>query len=289
MLRSIGNTGAALLFLMSSMLANLILDLVFVVGFHWGIAGAAWATVLAQAMAAASCRLYLRKRFPQLIFHAEDMRFDFRLLRRILHFSFVSALHMCSLYIGKLLVQGTVNGLGTGAITAYTAATRIEGFANSFGDSGAAAMAVFIGQNTGAGNPRRCRDGFFTGERLLAALGLVMSGLMIAEAVPALSLVLPEGGAAALPAASGYLRLVACFYLFNFLGSGMVGYFQGRGLVNLPVIGAAGHIALRVILSALLASRMGLPAVALATGLGWVGVVSLWQFPLRRNLRAALE
>ncbi len=284
-LRSSGNTGAALVFLMVSIAANLFLDVAFVAGFHWGIAGAAWATVLAQAMAAVLCQAYLRARFPRLAFRRADMRYDGRLLKRIVHFSLVSALHMCSLYIGKLLVQGAVNGLGTDAITAFTAATRVEGFANSFGDSGAASMSVFIGQNTGAGNNRRVREGFFTGERLLAALGLVMSALMIVGAVPALSLVLPAGsGGAALSAAVGYLRLVACFYLFNFLGSGMVGYFQGRGLVSLPVIGCTGHITFRVVFSALLAPYMGLPAVALATGMGWAGVVTAWSFPLRANL-----
>lgn len=287
-LRSVGNTAAALGFLMVSMAANLGLDLLFVAGLHWGIAGAAWATVLAQTLAAVCCQGYLRRRFVHLVFRRADMGCDFRLLGEIARFSLVSALHMCSLYVGKLLVQGTVNGLGAGAITAYTAAVRVEGFANSFGDSGAASMSVFTGQNTGAKDARRSRTGFFTGERLLAALGLVMSALMIAGAVPALSLVLPEGsGEAVFAEARGYLRLVACFYVFNFLGSGMVGWFQGRGLVNLPAMGAAGHITLRVVLSALLAPRMGLPAVALATGLGWVGVVSAWSVPLRKDLRQA--
>ena len=287
-LRSVGNTAAALGFLMASMAANLALDLLFVAGLHWGIAGAAWATVLAQTLAAVCCQVYLRRRFSHLVFRRTDMGYDSRLLGRIVRFSLVSALHMCSLYVGKLLVQGTVNGLGAGAITAYTAATRVEGFANSFGDSGAASMSVFTGQNTGAGDARRSRAGFFTGERLLAVLGLVMSALMIAGAVPVLTLVLPEGsGEAVFSEARGYLRLVACFYLFNFLGSGMVGWFQGRGLVNLPAMGAAGHITVRVVLSALLAPRMGLPAVALATGLGWAGVVSVWSFPLRRDLRKA--
>lgn len=289
-LRSVGNTAAALGFLMASMAANLALDILFVAGLRWGVAGAAWATVAAQTLAAVCCQAYLRRRFPQLVFRRADMEYDSRLLRRIVRFSLVSALHMCSLYVGKLLVQGTVNGLGAGAITAYTAAIRVEGFANSFGDSGAASMSVFIGQNTGAGDSRRSRGGFFTGERLLAALGLAMSALMILGAVPALSLVLPEGsGEAVLREAAGYLRLVAWFYLFNFLGSGMVGYFQGRGLVNLPAMGAAGHITARVVLSALLAPRMGLSAVALATGLGWMGVVSVWSLPLRRDLRRAAK
>ena len=288
-LRAVGSTGAALAFLMVSMGTNLALDLTFIPGLGLGVAGAAWATVLAQALAAGLCLAHLALAFPQLMFHREDMVYDGPLLRRTAHFSLVSALHMCNLYIGKLLVQGTVNSLGTGAISAYTAATRIEGFANSFGDSGHTAVSVFIGQNTGAGDQKRVREGFFTGQRLLAALGLFMSLLMLVGAVPCLKLVLPRNSGASLGPAVGYLRLVACFYLFNFLGSGLAGYFQGRGRVNIPVIGATGHITLRVILSWLLAPRLGLPAVALATGLGWVGVVTFWSLLFRRESTSAKQ
>ncbi len=282
-LRSVGNTRAALAFLAVSMAANLALDVLFIAAFRWGVAGAAGATVLAQALSALLCAAYLGSRFPQLMFRRGDMVYDGTLLRRTAHFSAVSALHMCNLYIGKLLVQRTVNGLGPAAISAFTAATRLEGFANSFGDSGAAAMSVFIGQNTGARSGRRVRDGFRTGQRLLAALGLLMSGVLFLGAGVLLPLVLPEGDGASLPPALGYLRLVACFYLFNFLGSGLAGYFRGRGRVNIPVIGSTGQIAARVVLSALLAPRMGLPGVALATGIGWAGVVAFWTILVRRE------
>ena len=288
-LRAVGSTGAALAFLMVSMGTNLSLDLTFIPGLGLGVAGAAWATVLAQALAAGLCLAYLALAFPQLMFHREDMVYDGPLLRRTAHFSLVSALHMCNLYIGKLLVQGAVNSLGTEAISAYTAATRIEGFANSFGDSGHTAVSVFIGQNTGAGDQERVREGFFTGQRLLAVFGLFMSLLMLVGAVPTLKLVLPQNSGGSLGPAVGYLRLVACFYLFNFLGSGLAGYFQGRGRVNVPVIGATGHITLRVILSWLLAPRLGLPAVALATGLGWVGVVTFWSLLYSRENTSAKQ
>ena len=282
-LRAVGNTRAALGFLALSMGANLILDLAFVAGLSMGTAGAALATVLAQALAAVLCAAYLRLRFPALMFHREDMVMDLPLLKRTARFSFVTALHMCNLYIGKLLVQGAVNSLGEEAIVAFTAATRIEGFANSFGDSGAAAVAVFTGQNTGAGEDGRVREGFRRGQRLLFVFGIFMSLVMLLGAEPCLKLVLPAGGTAALAPAMGYLRLVACFYLFNFLGSGQAGYFRGRGRVNIPVIGATSHISLRVALSFLLAPAMGLPAVALATGLGWMGVVTFWSVLVRRD------
>lgn len=281
MLRAVGNTRAALFFLALSMGVNLALDLGLVAGLSMGVAGAALATVLAQALAAGLCMGYLRLRFPELMFRRADMVLDLPLLRRTARFSFVTALHMCNLYIGKLLVQGTVNTLGEEAIIGFTAATRVEGFANSFGDSGAAAVAVFVGQNTGAGKDRRVREGFRQGQRLLLAFGIFMSLVMIVGAEPCLRLVLPAGGG--LSPAIAYLRLVACFYVFNFLGSGLAGYFRGRGRVNVPVIGATGHISLRVILSHFLAPMMGLPSVALATGLGWIGVVTFWTILVRRE------
>ena len=281
-LRAVGNTRAALYFLALSMGANLALDLILVP--RMGVAGAALATVLAQAMAAALCMGYLRLRFPELMFRRADMVLDLPLLGRTAKFSSVTALHMCNLYIGKLLVQGTVNSLGDDAIIAFTAATRVEGFANSFGDSGAAAVAVFVGQNTGAGEDRRVREGFWRGQKLLAVFGISMSLVMILGAEPCLRLVLPAGSGSGLGPAVGYLRLVACFYVFNFLGSGQAGCFRGRGRADLPVIGATGHISLRVVLSFLLAPGMGLPAVALATGLGWMGVVAFWGLMMRREL-----
>lgn len=285
-LRSAGSTRWALFFLALSMGANLGLDLAFVAGLSMGVRGAALATVLAQALAAGLCGACLRKRFPQLMFGRADMVPDWPLLRRTARFGSVAALHMCGLYVGKLVVQGAVNSLGEQAISAFTAATRIEGFANSFGDSGAAAAAVFAGQNTGAGEKERLREGFRTGQRLLAGFGLFISLVMLLGAVPCLKLVLPGGGGDALKPAAGYLRLVACFYVFNFLGSGQAGYFRGRGRLSLPVLGAVGHISFRAVLSVLLAPRLGLPAVALATGLGWAGVVSLWSIFVRRDLRA---
>ena len=288
-LRAVGNTRAALFFLALSMGVNLVLDLVFVAGLELGVAGAALATVLAQALAAGLCALYLRLRFPELMFRRTDMVLDLPLLERTAKFSFVTALHMCNLYIGKLLVQGTVNALGEDAINAFTAATRVEGFANSFGDSGAAAVAVFVGQNTGAGECGRVRQGFRQGQKLLLAFGAFMSLVMVLGAEPCLRLVLPAGSSSSLEPAVGYLRLVACFYIFNFLGSGLAGYFRGRGRVNIPVIGATGHISLRVVLSALLAPGIGLPAVALATGLGWMGVVTFWNILVRKEREQPVE
>lgn len=273
-LRAAGNTLAALFPLMAATALNVGLDILFVGGFSMGIAGAAVATVLAQGFAALLALGYLRWRMPQLLFGREDLHLDWDMLRRTASFGLVSALQQSAVYIGKLLVQGAVNSMGNEAINAYTAATRIEGFANSFGDSGAEAVSVFVAQNTGAGEKKRVKRGFFTGMALMIALGLTMSLIMFVGARASLILMLGESGLDALEGGMAYLRLIALVYVMCFIGSAYVGLYRGIGWVSVPVIGSSLQITIRVILAYALADSWGVAGVALATGIGWSAIIT---------------
>lgn len=276
MLRAVGNTLMALIFLALALSINLVLALLFVAELDWGISGAGWATVLAQLASVVLCNLYMRWQAPELLWHKEDAALDSKLLQKTCSFGLVTALHNSNLYIGKALVQGAVNGCGVDMVAAYTAAGRLEGFANSFGDSGTAALNVFIGQNVGAGNKQRVREGFFTGVKLLVSLGVISSAALYFGAHAGVAFML---GSSELPGwAQGveYMQIVAVFYFLCFSGNALAGYFEGRGRLMIPVIGATGHITLRVILSYLFVGEYGLGAVAYATGFGWFCVVLFW-------------
>ena len=276
LLRAIGRANAALMALAAAVTVNVALDYCFVARFQLGIAGAAWATAASQAISTVLCILYLRRKAPELIFARADCRMDGELLKQTAHFSFVTALHQSSLHIGKFLVQGAVNTGGTDMISAYTATTRIEGFANSFGDSGSAATSVLVAQNRGAGKEERVRASFRSGLLLMLAMGLAMSLIMYVSASASVGFMLGTRSGAAFENARDYLKLVALFYTLCFTGNTFAGYFNGIGKVLVPFLGATSHIALRVVLSWLLVGRMGLPAVALATGLGWAMVNTMW-------------
>lgn len=275
---TVRNTRIPLLFLAVAAAINTGLDLLFVAAFSMGVTGAAAATVIAQLISAACCSAYIWKRIPFAVFRRQDMAVDGGLLSRTVRFGLVSALQQSSLYIGKLLVQGAVNSLGTACISAFTAATRIEGFVNSFGDSGAEAIAIFVAQNTGAGQEKRAEKGFSAGIRMMAVLCLCVCTAMFYFAPSLISFFLGGGGQEEIPQGVTYLRIVSCFYLFCFLGASFVGYFRGTGRVNLPVLGTSLHIAIRVALSYLLITRLQLGAVAIATGAGWIVVVCLHSF-----------
>ena len=289
LLRAIGRANAALGALAAAVTINVALDYCFVARLRWGIAGAAWATAASQAISAAVCILYLRRRALELLFRREDHCVDRALLRQTAHFSFVTALHQSSLYIGKLLVQGAVNTGGTDLISAYTATTRIEGFANSFGDSGSAATSVLVAQNRGAGKEERVKESFRSSLLLMLGMGLAMALIMYVSAGAAAGFMLGAADGAAFENARDYLKLVALFYVFCFTGNTFAGYFNGTGRVSVPFIGATSHIALRVVLSWLLVGKMGLPAVALATGLGWVMVNALWALIKRAADRRSAQ
>lgn len=284
MLNAIGDTRAATFFLFVSVCVNTVLDYLFVGVWALGVAGAAWATVLSQLCSALCCLAFILRRDRELICTRGDMRFEGALVKRTLVFGFSSALHMSSLYIGKIVVQGAVNTLGTQGIAAYTATMRIEGFANSFATSHGQAVSVFLSQNHGAGNRRRVREGFRESMKLALFMGAVLSVALYVVARPGVTLFVGRSEAQALRFGVEYLRQIALFYVLCFSGNTFVGFFRGVGQVYVPVIATILHISVRAVCSHLWVGSLGLRAVALATGVGWV-FMSIYQILAALHLR----
>lgn len=276
LLRAAGDTKAALYVLATAVGMNLVLDLIFVAGCSMGSEGAAIATALTQLGSAVICYGYLLHTHCEMVLHREDCHRDLTDIRNALKFGLVSSLHQCSLYLGKMFVQGAVNTGGTEVIAAYTAATRIEGFANSIGGSGSASTSILTAQNYGAGKRERVEKTFRCSLCWLAGMGALAACIMFLFAPSAIALMLGTDSGVAFTEAVRYLRLVSLFYIFCFTGNTFTGYYNGIGKIMLPFAGATGHISIRVILSWLLFSKMELNAVALATGIGWVCANLFW-------------
>lgn len=274
-LRAVGNTKAALYFLAIAIVGNVVLDILFIGGLGTGTGGAAAATILSQCLSAVCCYFYLKRYYADLLCRRENVGMHKELLAQTLKFGFASALHESSLYIGKICVQGAVNTLGTSGIAAYTATMRIEGLANSFGDSGGSAMSVLISQNMGAGKKERVRESLKKGFCLNITLCVILSLLMFFGANTGVRFFINDGAETAVKAGADYMRVIAVFYLFCFLGCIFVGYFRGTGRVQIPFFVTTIHISVRVILSYLLVGRIGLSAVAFATGIGWILAVTI--------------
>ena len=127
-LRSMGNSKVSLYFLIASAFLNVVLDILFVVIWKQGVAGAALATVIAEAFSALFCILYVRFNIPFLRFKQSEFILDKDFLKIIMSYSSVAEMQQITLHLGKFLIQGAVNPLGVFVIAAFNAVTRIDDF-----------------------------------------------------------------------------------------------------------------------------------------------------------------
>ncbi len=281
LLRASGDTKASLFVLIASVVINLLMDVVLVGNCRMGIEGAAIATAVTQIISAILCFAYLWKTHREMVLHRKDCSSNRKDIWKSLKTGLITSLHQSSLYLGKLLVQGTVNTGGTDVIAAYTAATRIEGFANSIGSSGSVSTSILTAQNYGAGKTDRVQKTFRCSLGWLAKTGLFAAIVMFLFAPQTIALMLGNTSGTSYEEGIRYLRLVSVFYLFCYTGNTFTGYYNGIGKVLMPFIGATGHILIRVVLSSLLFPVMGLNSVALATGIGWVIANCFWGIAYR--------
>ena len=288
-LRAVGNTRTALYFLLISLGYNLVCAWFLVAVLEMGILGTALATASAQLLSSLLCLLYIRKKQPFLRVGREDMKLNRAMIRETSGYSVIAALQQSSLYLGKLMVQSAVNGLGTAAISGFTAATRVENFIQAFGISGCESIAIFVSQNKGAKEEKRALQGFFKGGALVIGMGVFFSITLVLWGDLFVIPFLGSGEAQARVLGGGYLQLLGWFYFLSFTGHSYVGHFRGVGRMNITFWATTTQIAVRVVGTYLLVNFMGLNSVALATGIGWVVIVIfhtccfLWEQSHKKN------
>ena len=151
LLRAVGNSLTPLLFLALSALLNIGLDLLFVAGFHWGVGGAALATVISQYASGAGIFLFTLLRFPELRLQRRHLCFRPSVMKEIANLSFLTCIQQSVMNFGILMVQGLVNSFGPAVMAAFAAAVKIDSFAylpvQDFGN----AFSTYVAQNYGAG------------------------------------------------------------------------------------------------------------------------------------------
>ena len=150
LLRALGNSAAPLWFLAVSALLNVGLDLLFVLVFRWGVAGAAGATVLAQYVSGVGIAVYFWRTCPELRPRRQDYRWDGGVMREIGGLSLLTCFQQSIMNFGILMVQGLVNSFGAATMAAFAAAVKIDSFAYSPVQDFGNAFSTFVAQNHGA-------------------------------------------------------------------------------------------------------------------------------------------
>lgn len=176
--RSMGNSKTALYSLIIANILNIGLDLIFVLRFHWGIAGVAWATAISQLISAVITWFWLQKDYPVLHLHKKDFTIRKDIMGQIFGLALPISLQNSFNAIGSTIIQTAVNGFGTTVIAGYTVATVINQFVNMPMESVGNAMSMYVGQNFGAKKTDRIRQG--VRQSVLIALGTcVFIGLFL--------------------------------------------------------------------------------------------------------------
>ena len=235
-LRALGNSKTPLYFLIIAALLNIVLDLVFIIVFHMGAAGAAWATVISQGVSGVLCLLYIAKAVPELRLKRDDWRFRKGLAKKQISVGIPMGLQYSITAVGTMMVQSALNTLGSYAVAAFTAGSKIESvFSQAFVALGTT-MATYNAQNIGAGKLERVRQGF----RCAHVIGIayaVITGLFLVFAGKYLSyLFISDNAAEVIPMVDIYVKCVGIFFIplhfVNVLRNGI----QGMGYGVLPML-----------------------------------------------------
>ena len=172
-LRALGDTKMPLYILIFSTLLNIGLDLLFVVRLNFGVAGVAWATMIAQAVAASLCYLYIVKFVP--VLKISSLTFDRVLFRSILRYSIPAAIQLSLTSFASLTIMRLVNSFGSVAAAGYTAAVKIDQFAIMPLASVSMAISTFVAQNMGAQLEARARAGLHSSLKIMAGMAAATS------------------------------------------------------------------------------------------------------------------
>lgn len=224
MLRALGDSRTPLYFLIFSCFLNVLLDVFFVYNLGMGVFGAALATIIAQVISGVGCLLYALKFNPYFHLTREDMQPDGAIIRQAVRLGLPLALQWSLIAVSSTAMQTFVNSFGPEAMAAYTATNRIEQLVHMPYGSISSALATYSGQNFGARNMQRVKDGLKHGMLLSAIFTVIMMIAYQLSSEPIMRMFVKEAPVILLGAEA--LRLTSWFYIF------LATIYMSRGVLN---------------------------------------------------------
>ena len=269
-IRSLGDSTTPLVFLIISSIINILLDLFLIIYMKMGVAGAAWATVIAQAVSGIACFIYMKKRYSELKFEKDELKLNERCIKKLCYMGVPMGLQYSITAIGSVILQAAVNSLGSVIVAAVTAGTKITIFLGCPFDALGSTMSVYAGQNVGAGKYDRVTKGMkcsiiIGGVYSIAALiATVIFGSQIAL------LFVDSGETDIIVKVRQYLIITAVAYLLLCLVNVVRFTIQGMGFSTFAIIAGICEMIARAVCGFVLVPFFGYTAVCLASPIAWV-------------------
>ena len=271
-LRSVGNSQAPLYFLVLSACLNVVLDLVFIICFHMGVAGAAWATNLSQAVSAALCLIYMFVKVPVLRPERKHWRIHKRDSRIQMAIGIPMAFQFAITASGTMIMQSAINLFGSEAVAAYTAARKLQNLGTQEMVGMGQTMATYGGQNYGKGDLGRIRQGVRAALKAEFIYSIAAGVLVCLLLEPCLGLFF-SGDVdihAMMPWAKTYIYMCAVFFIplstiFIFRN-----IMQGCGYGFLPMMGGVSELVARLLTAAAAIKLLSYPLACFCDPAAWV-------------------
>lgn len=276
-LRALGDSKTPLVFLVISSALNIIFDLLFIVVFKMGVAGAAWATVLSQLISGLLCLLFVAKKFPALHVAKENIPPRMEHVTQHLGIGVPMGLQFSITAIGCAILQAATNTLGSNAVAAITAADRSKGIFQCLLEAPAITMATFCGQNLGAGKMDRIRIGVRQGTVLAIILSILCS-VFVYFTGPAIAMLFMDSAEAEI------LLLMDEYFMWNLLFFPTLVYLlllrnaiQGMGYTVPAMAAGVFELVARAVVAFFFVGTYGFTAVSAAGPAAWIAAdVLLW-------------
>ena len=270
LLRAVGNSVTPLWFLGISAVLNIILDLIFVLVFNFGIAGAAIATVIAQYVSGIGLMLYVMFKCREFVPKRENFKWNKKILNEICDLSILTCAQQSAMNFGILLIQRLVDSFGAVTMAAFAAAVKIDTFAylpvQDFGN----AFSTFVAQNYGAGKISRLREGLKKATIISASFSLIISALVFIFAKQLMCIFIKSDEVAVLASGVQYLRIEGAFYV----GIGclflLYGFYRAIKRPGMSVVLTVISLGTRVVLAYILAKPIGEIGIWISIPIGWL-------------------
>ncbi|CDB74698.1 MULTISPECIES: MATE family efflux transporter [unclassified Clostridium] len=269
-IRSLGDSKTPLFFLIISSIINIILDLFLIIYMHMGVAGAAWATVIAQAVSGILCLIYMRKKYSVLKFESDELKIDGYCIRRLCYMGIPMGLQYSITAIGSVILQAAVNGLGSIIVAAVTAAGKISMFLCCPFDALGSTMATYTGQNIGAGKLERISEGIKKSMIIGSVYSIVALMISVFFGKSLALLFVNENEIEILAKVSENLIIIAAFYIPLCIVNVVRFTIQGMGYSTFAILAGVCEMIARALCGFILVPIFGYVAVCLASPVAWI-------------------
>lgn len=272
-LRAIGDALTPLLFLILATVSNVGLDYLFILAFHLGVAGAAYATVLAQLLSVVLCFFRILHKFPILHLQKSDFTPDRSMYAEMCKSGFSMGLMSCLVGIGTVLLQSAINTLGTAVIVAHTAARKVFEIMCLPASVLASAMATFSGQNYGAGRFDRIRLGLKSSLLLGAAWSVIVFILCHTIGGLLIHFIASSTDPEVIYWGSTYLKIEMSFFVLAAVITILRNTMQGFGDRIIPVISSSIELVGKLLFAFVFAPMFGYWAIIWSEPIVWIVMV----------------